>query len=178
MAFPQCLAPWCPIPDQSAPELLPLQARAVPVHVTASHPLGWVCWGRPAQPGGVLCRDTRAGIMRAGGRMGNSGAAIAPRLSEGENCGISCAGFASVVITAFRPKVATVPAIAFHCVPCTACSITDLQLQVLLTFVRTSYPLIAMSLTYGPGARWKDSKTNMTSVWLEKGPRSCRADMP
>lgn len=43
--------------------------------------------------------------------------------------------------------------------------------------MRTSHPLIAASLT-DLGASWRDSKTNVTSVWLEKGPRSCRADMP
>lgn len=103
---------------------------------------------------------------------------IAPGLIKGENCVTSCAGFANVIVTAFRSKVAEVPDTAFRCVPCTMCSVANLRLQVLLTFVRTSYPLMATSLTYGPEARWKDSKTNMTSVWLEKGPRSCRADMP
>lgn len=101
---------------------------------------------------------------------------IAPR--QGENCIISCADFANVVIIALRSKVAMVPDIAFRCVPCTMCSIANLQLRVLLTFVRASYPLIAMSLAYGPGPSWKDSKNNMTLLWLDKGPRSCRSDMP
>ena len=116
--------------------------------------------------------------MQAGSRTGDSGAVIAPRLIQGENCITSCAGFANVVIIAFRSKVATVPDIAIPCVPSTMCSIANLQLQVLLTFVRTSHPLIATSLTYGLGARWKDSKNNLTLIWLEKGPRFCRADMP
>lgn len=77
-------------------------------------PWGWVCWGRPVQPGGVLCGDTQGSVTQAGSRTGNSGAVIAPRLIQGENCVASCAGFASVVIIAFRSKVATVPDTAFQ----------------------------------------------------------------
>lgn len=90
------------------------------------------------QPNGVLCRDTQVSVMQASSRLGNSGAVIAPRLIQGENCVTSCAGFANVVVTAFRSKVAMVSDIALHCVLCTMSSIADLQLQVLLTFVRTS----------------------------------------
>lgn len=64
--------------------------------------------------------------MQAGIRTANSGAGIAPRLIQGENCISSRAGFANVVIIAFRSKVATVPDIAFHRVPCTVCSIANL----------------------------------------------------
>lgn len=112
--------------------------------------------------------------MQTGSRTGNGGAVTAPR--QGENCITSCAYFANVVIIALRSKVAVVPDIAFHCVPYTLCSIANLQLHVLLTFVRASYPLIAMSLVYGPGPRRRDSKNNMTLLWLEKGPRSCRSE--
>lgn len=94
----------------------------------SQHPIpwGWVCWGRLLQPGGVLCGDSQVSVMQAGIRTANSGAGIAPRLIQGENCISSRGGFANVVIIAFRSKVATVPDIAFHRVPCTVCSIANL----------------------------------------------------
>lgn len=61
--------------------------------------------------------------------MRNTRAVIAPRLNEGENCITSHSGFANVFITALRPKVATVPDTAFHCVPCTLHGTANLQLQ-------------------------------------------------
>lgn len=75
---------------------------------------------------------------------------------------------------AFRAKVAMVPDTALHGVPCTLCSVANCQLQVLLTFVRTQ-TIFAVNFIYILGARRKDSKSNMTSVCLEKGPRSHRA---
>lgn len=75
---------------------------------------------------------------------------------------------------AFRSRVAMVPATALHVVPCTVCSIANCQLQVLLTFEQFVF---AVNFAYRLGARWKDSKSNMTWVCLEKGPESYRADM-
>lgn len=50
-----------------------------------------------------------------------------------------------------------------------------LSIASLVDFVRTQ-TFFAVNFIYILGARWKDSKSNMTSVCLEKGPRSHRAD--
>ena len=79
-------------------------------------PWGWVCWGTPLQPGGVLCRDTQVSVMQASSRTANSRAETAPGQIRGEKCITSCAGFASVVVTAFRSKVAVLPDTTLYCV--------------------------------------------------------------
>lgn len=48
----------------------------------------------------------------------------------------------------------------------------------LIDFCEDTNFFFAMNFVYTLGARWKDSKTSMTSVCLGKGPRSHRADMP
>lgn len=128
-----------------------------------------------ATPRGELCRDAQVNAAQAADRTGSSEAVAAPRPREGENCISLCARCANIMI-AFRAKVAMVPDTALHGVPCTLCSVANCQLQVLLTFVRTQ-TIFAVNFIYILGARWKDSKSSMTSVCLEKGPRSHRADM-
>lgn len=145
---------------------------AVPVCITASHLLGlpWIHWGRLIQPHGVLFRDTQVTLSQAVNRMGNSEAVAAPGLIEGENYISLCARFVNNVIT-FRAKGAIAPDIALHSVPCTMCSVANCQSQVLLTFLRTQI-FFSVNFIYMLGARWKDSKSNMTLVCLEKGPKS------
>lgn len=135
---------------------------------------GWVCWGRRCSPVGCSAGTPRLAFVQASRRNGtqqgcdctqaNSRRKLCHFMCRVCQCGCYCFQIQSSNSTWYCLLLC-----ALYCV---------LQLQVLLTFVRTSYPLVATSLTYGPGARWKDSKTNMTSVWLEKGPRSCRADRP
>lgn len=127
------------------------------------------------QPHGELCRDTQISMSQAVNRAGNSEVVAAPGLMEGENCISSCARFVNSVIT-FRAKVPMVPDTALHSVPRTMCSVANCQLQVLLTFVRTLI-FFAVNFIYILRARWKDSKSNMTLVCLEKGPKSQRADV-
>lgn len=74
------------------------------------------------------------------------------------------------VIT-FRAKVAIAPDTALHGVSCTMCSVANCQSQVLLTFFEDTI-FFSENIIYMLGARWKDSKSNMTLVCLEKGPKS------